>query len=78
MVICPLTIVGYGGNYPLFIYVNQASAKRDDVDEFVTTYLGKVEAVLPRVYFYQLPEDEYANAKQRYENRETGADERWQ
>ncbi len=48
------------------------------MDEFVTTYLGKVEAVLPRVYFYQLPEDEYANAKQRFENRETSADERWQ
>ena len=70
------------GNYPLsrplFIYVNEDSAKRDDVDEFVTTYLDKVEGVLPRVYFYQLPEDEYTDAKQRYEDRETGADERWQ
>lgn len=70
------------GNYPLsrplFIYVNEDSAKRDDVDEFVTTYLDKVEGVLPRVFFYQLPEDEYTDAKQRYEDRETGADERWQ
>mgnify|MGYP002719538771 FL=1 len=70
------------GNYPLarplFIYVNEDSTKREDVNEFVTTYLDKVEAVLPRVYFYQLPEDEYDKAKKRYEDRETGADERWQ
>lgn len=70
------------GNYPLsrplFIYVNEDSAKREDVNEFVTTYLDKVEAVLPRVYFYQLPEEEYDNSKQRYEDRQTGADGRWQ
>jgi len=70
------------GNYPLsrplFIYVNEDSTKRDDVNEFVTTYLDKVEAVLPRVYFYQLPEEEYDNSKQRYEDRQTGADGRWQ
>ena len=70
------------GNYPLsrplFLYVNEDSTKREDVNEFVTTYLDKVEAVLPRVYFYQLPEEEYDKAKKRYEDRETGADERWQ
>ena len=70
------------GNYPLarplFIYVNEDSTKREDVNEFVTTYLDKVEAVLPRVYFYQLPEEEYDNSKQRYEDRQTGADGRWQ
>ena len=70
------------GNYPLarplFIYVNEDSTKREDVNEFVTTYLDKVEAVLPRVYFYQLQEDEYDKAKKRYEDRETGADDRWQ
>ena len=63
---------------PLFLYVNEDSTKREDVNEFVTTYLDKVEAVLPRVYFYQLQEDEYDKAKKRYEDRETGADERWQ
>jgi len=70
------------GNYPLsrplFLYVNEDSTKREDVNEFVTTYLDKVEAVLPRVYFYQLQEDEYDKAKKRYEDRQTGADERWQ
>ncbi|MCG7289408.1 MULTISPECIES: substrate-binding domain-containing protein [unclassified Corynebacterium] len=80
--VAPTADEAKSGNYPLarplFIYVNEDSAKRDDVDEFVTTYLDKVEAVLPRVYFYQLQEDEYDKAKKRYEDRETGADERWQ
>lgn len=69
------------GNYPLarplFIYVNKKSAEREDVDQFVTTYLDKVEAVLPRVFFYQLPEDEYANSTKRYEDKTTGTDARW-
>ncbi|OEY24176.1 hypothetical protein A0K93_02115 [Corynebacterium sp. BCW_4722] len=69
------------GNYPLarplFLYVNKDSAERDDVAEFVTTYLDKVEAVLPRVYFYQLPEEDYDTAKQRFEDRTLGADARW-
>ena len=80
--VAPTADEAKSGNYPLarplFIYVNEDSVKRDDVDEFVTTYLDKVEAVLPRVYFYQLQEDEYDKAKKRYEDRETGADERWQ
>lgn len=80
--IAPSVDEAKSGNYPLsrplFIYVNEDSTKREDVNEFVTTYLDKVEAVLPRVYFYQLQEDEYDKAKKRYEDRETGADERWQ
>lgn len=80
--VAPTADEAKSGNYPLarplFIYVNEDSAKRDDVNEFVTTYLDKVEAVLPRVYFYQLQEDEYDKAKKRYEDRETGADDRWQ
>ena len=70
------------GNYPLsrplFIYVNKESTEREDVDKFVTTYLEHAEAVMPRVYFYQLPEEDYENAQKRYADRETGADERWQ
>lgn len=63
---------------PLFIYVNTKSAEREDVNAFVTAYLEKVEAVLPRVYYYQLPEEDYEQARQRYADRVTGADERWQ
>lgn len=70
------------GNYPLsrplFIYVNKKSTEREDVDNFVTTYLEHAEAVMPRVYFYQLPEQDYDAAKKRYEERTTGPDERWQ
>lgn len=70
------------GNYPLsrplFIYVNKKSTEREDVDKFVTTYLEHAEAVMPRVYFYQLPEDEYGKAQKRYEDRTTGPDDRWQ
>ena len=70
------------GNYPLsrplFIYVNKKSTEREDVDKFVTTYLEHAEAVMPRVYFYQLPEEDYENAKKRYSDRTTGPDDRWQ
>lgn len=70
------------GNYPLsrplFIYVNKKSTEREDVDNFVTTYLEHAEAVMPRVYFFQLPEQEYDAAKTRYADRTTGPDERWQ
>lgn len=70
------------GNYPLsrplFIYVNKKSAEREDVDKFVTTYLENSEAVMPRVFFYQLPVEDYDNAKKRYADRTTGPDDRWQ
>ncbi|SDR69673.1 substrate-binding domain-containing protein [Corynebacterium timonense] len=69
------------GNYPLarplFIYVNEESANREDVDEFVTTYLDNAEAVMPRLFFYQLPEDEYGRVKERYAERTTGPDDQW-
>ena len=70
------------GNYPLsrplFIYVNKASTEREDVDKFVTTYIEHSEAVMPRVFFYQLPEEDYDNAQKRYADRTTGPDDRWQ
>lgn len=79
--IAPTAEEAKSGNYPLarplFIYVNTKSAEREDVDQFVTTYLDKVEAVLPRVFFYQLSEEEYANASTRWADRTTGSDERW-
>ena len=36
-----------------------------------------VEGVLPRVYFYQLPEQDYDDARTRFDDRVTGADDRW-
>lgn len=80
--IAPTAEEAKSGNYPLarplFIYVSKKSAEREDVDKFVTTYLDNAEAVMPRVYFYQLPEDEYGKAQKRYADRTTGPDERWQ
>ncbi|MCT1452080.1 substrate-binding domain-containing protein [Corynebacterium sp. p3-SID1145] len=80
--IAPSSEEAKSGNYPLsrplFIYVNKASTEREDVDKFVTTYLEHSEAVMPRVFFYQLPEEDYGNAQMRYADRKTGPDDRWQ
>ena len=80
--VAPSSEEAKSGNYPLsrplFIYVNKASTEREDVDKFVTTYLEHSEAVMPRVFFYQLPEEDYANAQKRYADRTTGPDDRWQ
>ncbi|MCP1388165.1 substrate-binding domain-containing protein [Corynebacterium sp. TA-R-1] len=63
---------------PLFIYVSKKSAEDEKVETFVTEYLNRVEAALPRVFFYQLPEEDYADAKERFEKRTVGADAKWQ
>ena len=80
--VAPSSEEAKSGNYPLsrplFIYVNKASTEREDVDKFVTTYLEHSEAVMPRVFFYQLPEEDYDNAQKRYADRTTGPDDRWQ
>ena len=80
--VAPSSEEAKSGNYPLsrplFIYVNKASTEREDVDKFVTTYLEHSEAVMPRVFFYQLPEEDYGNAQKRYADRTTGPDDRWQ
>ena len=80
--IAPSADEAKNGNYPLarplFIYVNKESTEREDVDTFVTTYLEHAEAVMPRVYFYQLPEEDYDAAQKRYADRTTGPDDRWQ
>ncbi|WP_288750130.1 substrate-binding domain-containing protein [uncultured Corynebacterium sp.] len=79
--IAPTADEAKSGNYPLsrplFIYVNAESAKKDNVGEFVTTYLDNAEAVMPRVYFYQLPEEVYDATKQRFADGTTGIDEQW-
>ena len=63
---------------PLFVYVSaEALDGNDALADFMGTYLDRVEGVLPRVYFYQLPEQEYDDARTRFHDRVTGADERW-
>ncbi|OFP35549.1 substrate-binding domain-containing protein [Corynebacterium sp. HMSC071B10] len=63
---------------PLFVYVNAESVEDNAaLEEFINSYLNRVEGVLPRVYFYQLPEDEYDTARTRFNDRVTGPDSRW-
>ncbi|MDN8621891.1 substrate-binding domain-containing protein [Corynebacterium sanguinis] len=62
---------------PLFLYVNVESLDKPEVDSFVTEYLDRVEAVLPRVFFYPLPEQEYDAARERLKSRTMGTDDRW-
>lgn len=64
---------------PLFVYVNAESVEHNSaLADFIDTYLNRVEGVLPRVYFYQLPEEEYDAARTRFADRVTGADARWE
>ncbi|GAB3076831.1 phosphate ABC transporter substrate-binding protein PstS family protein [Corynebacterium aquatimens] len=62
---------------PLFIYVNKSATDRAEVDSYVRDYLDKVETILPRVYFYPLPQEEYPASAKRYADRVTGPDTRW-
>ena len=63
---------------PLFVYVNAESVENNAaLEEFMNAYLNRVEGVLPRVYFYQLPEEEYDAARTRFTDRVTGPDSRW-
>ena len=63
---------------PLFVYVNAESVESNEaLADFMDTYLNRVEGVLPRVYFYQLPEQDYEDTRTRFNDRVTGADDRW-
>ena len=57
--------------------MNKSATDRAEVDAYVRDYLDHVEAVLPRVYFYPLPADEYPATSKRYADRVTGPDGRW-
>ena len=57
---------------PLMLYVSVQALASDDVAEFVEYYLQEVAEVVPRVYFYALPEDAYALVQQRLADRVTG------
>lgn len=58
---------------PLFIYVSVAALENEAVAEFVEYYLDEVERVLPRVYFYALPEEAYPLVQERFDARTTGS-----
>lgn len=58
---------------PLFIYVNEASADRPEVDAFVNFYLDNAPALSAEVGYVSLPSTVYETARKRYENRVTGS-----
>ncbi|GAA1824971.1 PstS family phosphate ABC transporter substrate-binding protein [Nesterenkonia flava] len=58
---------------PLFIYVSTSALQENDaVAEFVEHYLNSAHDVLPRTFFYRLPERSYEAVQSRYEDGETG------
>jgi phosphate transport system substrate-binding protein len=51
---------------PVFIYVTEAAAKREDVFAFVNFYLNNVKVVGADVGYVPLPEEEYASAIEKF------------
>lgn len=58
---------------PLFIYVSTEALDDDEVVEFVDYYVDNVAEVLPREYFYALPDELSERAQQIWEDRVTGS-----
>lgn len=59
---------------PLFIYVAEEALEEDEaVADFIDSYLDSAYDVLPRTFFYRLPEDSYDQVSQRLEDGETGS-----
>lgn len=66
------------GNYaaltrPLFIYVAVDALEDENVTTFVDYYLDEVSDLLPRVFFYALPDEAYPLVQQRFDERTTGS-----
>lgn len=74
----PTRIDAQSGRYqpltrPLLLYVSLAALEEDPVvEEFITHYLESVVELLPRVYFYALPDEVYAASAARLAEREPG------
>jgi len=58
---------------PVFIYVNEKSADKPEVNMFVEFYLENVSVLAPQVGSTALPEDIYELIKTRYEEKITGS-----
>ena len=59
---------------PIYIYVNKEAASRPDIQAFVNYYLNgtKRNDIISEVGYVPLPGEDYTNAWQRYEDRQTG------
>ncbi len=58
---------------PLFIYVNKASADKAEVKEFVEFYLTHGARLSKEVGYIALPDEAYALALKRFQDRKTGS-----
>ncbi|BER92378.1 PstS family phosphate ABC transporter substrate-binding protein [Atrimonas thermophila] len=57
---------------PLFIYVNKASADREEVRKFVRFYLENAKWLVEEIGYVALPDSVYELALKRFEERKTG------
>ncbi|RLG21150.1 protein sphX [Methanosarcinales archaeon] len=57
---------------PLFIYVSNVSAQREEVDAFVNFYLDNAPQLIPEVGYVPLPPKAYDLAKEKFKRRITG------
>lgn len=57
---------------PLFIYANVKSLERLEVEKFIDFYLTNAARIAAEVGYVSLPEEIYAKARERFENRTTG------
>ncbi|MDI3531228.1 MAG: phosphate transport system substrate-binding protein [Candidatus Atribacteria bacterium] len=57
---------------PLFIYVNKASADREEVQKFVHFYLENAKWLVEEIGYVALPDSAYELALKRFEERKTG------
>lgn len=57
---------------PLFIYVAVDALEDSQVSDFVEDYIGGVEQMLPRVFYFPLPHEAYELVETRLHDRTTG------
>ena len=57
---------------PLFIYVNEAAAKRTEVKEFVDYYLTEGPKLIAEVRYIPLPENVYTKVRERFKKGDVG------
>lgn len=57
---------------PLFIYVSTEALEDETVADFVEYYLDEAAGILPRVFFYALPDEAYPLVQERFADRVTG------
>ena len=59
---------------PIFIYVRADAADRPEVEAFVNYYLNEGLQYVSEVGYVPLPDERYADARDRFEERETGTE----